>query len=603
MSRLKPIIFISLILTFFFQFLRMDLWDYDFWWHITTGRYIITEGHLPEKDPFSFTSSMEENKNLYPERENFILKQYWLSQVIFYLLYDYAGVKGIILLRSSLYIMTLLFVLWRLQRWSVSLPVSFISAFSLFMLFTSKLTGERPVLFTILFTAVIFFILEDFRDKKDNRIFLLPPLMLLWSNLHGGFIIGVVIIMIFMFCEGLKIILKRSAYTRREIILFYTATIVALGLSFINPTGWDAFTIALSSKYKPFIEGIQEYDSLFMVYKERLSSVNSWYVALAILFPMVLIIRNRRLDFTHIMLLTTFLIMSVSAVRFQCYYGIIAAMVIGREIDIWLKDIFSKRFSEQIYRRLLNWLTLATVFSLILFMVSFTSFKSPSFNVASAYSVPERAVDFVEKNRLQGNMLNDYGYGGYLSWRLYPREKTFIDSRAMNLTVMTEYGWIVRAVDSIYRTEPSPTKGPLWERLLTHYNINFIFLNPYDVHGTVLPVIFKLSDSDKWVPVYCDPIIIIFVKNTEQNRYVIERFRLSKEVIYNTLIYQSARLALTKKVNPRPLMSLGETFYEMGRLEEAIKAYQYALKRMPESPVIKRKLAQIESEMEERKRK
>jgi len=596
MSRLKSIIFLSLILTFFLQFLRMNLWDHDFWWHIATGRYIVTERHLPEKDPFSFTSAMEENNNLFPKRENFILKQYWLSQILFYLLYDYAGPKGIILLRSTLYIMTILFVLWRLQRWSVSLPVSFISVFSLFMLLTSRLTGERPVLFTILFTAVLFFILEDFRDKKDRRILLLPPLMLFWSNLHGGFIIGVGIIMIFMFCEGLKIVLKRNVYTRREIILFYTATIAALGFSFINPTGWDAFVIALSSKYKPFIEGIQEYDSLFTVYKERLSSINSWHMALVVLFPLVLIIRNRKFDFTHIMLLAVLLIMSVSAVRFVDYFGIIAVMVIGREMDMWIKDLFRSRFSEQKYARLLNWLTVATFFSLMFFIAGST-FKNPGFTLARDYSVPEKAVDFIEKNGLKGNMFNDFAYGGYLTWRLYPGEKTFIDTRALNFTVMTEFGWIARAVDSIYRAEPSPTKGPLWERLLNHYNINFVFLNPHDVHGTLLRIIFKLSDSDKWVPVYCDPISIIFVRNTEQNRHVIEKFRLSKEVIYNTLIYQSAKLALLKTVNPRPLMSLGETFYEMGRLNDAIKAYQYALKRMPGSPVIKKRLAQIESDM------
>lgn len=545
---------------------------------------------------------MEENNNLFPERENFILKQYWLGQVIFYLLYDYAGPKGIILLRSFLYIMTIVFVLWRLQRWSVSLPVSFISIYSLYMLMISRLTGERPVLFTILFTAVLFFILEDFKDKKDKRIFLLPPIMLFWSNLHGGFIIGIVIIMIFMLGEGLKIIFRRTVYTRREIMLFYTAAVAALGFSFINPTGWDAFAIALSSKYKPFIEGIQEYDSPFVVYRGRLSSINYWNVALAVLFPIILIIRNRRFDFTHIILLSVLLIMTVSAMRFEDYYGIIAVMVIGREVDAWLKDLFRTRFSEQRYAKLLNWLTIASLFSLIFFIAGST-FKSPSFALARDYSVPEKAVDFIEKNRLKGNMFNDFGYGGYFTWRLYPREKTFIDTRALNLTVMTEYSWIVRAVDSIYRIEPSPTKGPLWERLLDHYNINLVFLNLHEVHGTVLPIIFKLSDSDKWVPVYCNPISIIFVRNIEQNRYVIERFRLSKEVIYNYLIYQSAKLALLKKVNPRPLMSLGETFYKMGRLNEAIKAYQYALKRMPESPVIKGRLAQIESEMKMKEKK
>jgi hypothetical protein len=77
--------------------------------------------------------------------------------------------------------------------------------------------GERPVLVTIFFTALTFFILEDFKVKKDKRIFLLLPLMVLWANLHGAFIIGILIITVFMFAEGLKIFLKKAAYFHQSI--------------------------------------------------------------------------------------------------------------------------------------------------------------------------------------------------------------------------------------------------------------------------------------------------------------------------------------------------------------------------------------------------
>src|SRR4030066_1541 len=98
----KIIIFLSFFIlfsTFLYLYLSVDLWDYDFWWHIATGRYIVTEGHLPGKDPFSFTSTMEENRNLFPERENFLLKQYWLAQGLFYIVFDYIGPTGIIFFR------------------------------------------------------------------------------------------------------------------------------------------------------------------------------------------------------------------------------------------------------------------------------------------------------------------------------------------------------------------------------------------------------------------------------------------------------------------------------------------------------------------------
>ena len=56
----------------FLTFLKVDLWDYDFWWHIATGRYIVETGSLPDKDPFSYTSTLEENKISSPKGRFYI---------------------------------------------------------------------------------------------------------------------------------------------------------------------------------------------------------------------------------------------------------------------------------------------------------------------------------------------------------------------------------------------------------------------------------------------------------------------------------------------------------------------------------------------------
>src|SRR4030043_2207489 len=130
------LIFLILFSAFFLQFLRMDLWDYDFWWHIATGRYILTEGHLPGKDPFSFTSTMEENRNLFPERENFLLKQYWLAQVLFYIVFDYIRPTGIIFLRALILLFSVPIVCWQLHRSGGRFYISFDFVFVLFMMRT-----------------------------------------------------------------------------------------------------------------------------------------------------------------------------------------------------------------------------------------------------------------------------------------------------------------------------------------------------------------------------------------------------------------------------------------------------------------------------------
>lgn len=588
--------FILLFGTFFIRYLSINLWDNDFWWHIATGKYIVTDRHLPEKDIFSYTSGLEENKNPFPVLENFSLKQYWLSQIIFYLIYDYAGPKGIVLLRSCLLVATLLVVFWRLRRWSVSFPISFVFVFGLFMvLFRS--TGERPVLFTILFTAVVFFVLEDFKDKRDKRIFLLVPLMLLWANLHGGFVIGIVIILAFMLAEGIRLIFKKSSYTGYETIFFYAATTLAVGFSFINPTGWDAVVIALSSKYKLIFEGIQEYQPPFLLYRNKIYPVDYAYLSLIVISAAVLVLRNKRIDFAHIILLLGTFIMSLSASRFIVYFAVIASMVTGKEADMLARGLLEKRFSERAHQRVFAGLAAAILFSSILFTAGLFRSKNFSFNTAYGSSVPKAAVDFIENNKLSGNMFNSYAYGGFIAWRLYPRQKTFINSRLVNPVVKTEFNLIVRATEYAEKAGPSASNIPLWEKMVNHYKINFIFVSLAGIYGEVPPLIIKLAESDKWIPVYCDSISIIFVRNTKENTEIIEEFELKKEDVYNAIVTNSVRFALYSQYNPRPLISLGDIFYKMGRLSDSLRAYQYALKRMPENTAILEKINKVESEM------
>ena len=451
LNAIKIFSIIILFAAFILSYLSFSLWDYDFWWHIATGRHIVETGSLPDNDPFSYTSILEENKNPFPEWENFILKQYWLSQIIFYLIYDNTGPAGIIILRALLLTMTLIMVLWRLQRWHVSFPVSFIFIFILFLA-TLKTVGERPVLITILFTAVVLFLLEDFKDSRTRRIFLLAPLMLLWSNMHGGFVIGAGIIIVYMLGEGINIFLKRSAHTKKEMFLFYGAAALAIVASFVNPTGWDALFIAINIpfKYQAIHQGVQEYISPYDFYRYKMYPLLFEYIFLALLFPIVLVLRNKKMDLTHIMLLSVFAIASISASRFIIYYVIAGTMILGREADILITSLLRKKLSAVNYKKIIIGLTIASLFSAgFYFAGNIVRYKYPSFKIASSYSIPVEAVNFIDKNKLSGNMLNDYAYGGYIAWRLYPYYKTFIDTRALNISVRLEYEWISNAVEKI----------------------------------------------------------------------------------------------------------------------------------------------------------
>ncbi len=596
---------IFLFSAFALNYLSTPLWDSDFWWHIANGRYTITSGTLPEKDPFCFTSILEENKNPLPEWENFILKQYWLSQIIFYLIYDYSGVAGIIILRSFLLIILLVLVFWQLQKWSVSFPIAFLFTFIVFIA-TLKNTGERPVLFTILFTALTFFLIEDFREKKKKRILLLIPLMLLWCNLHGGFIIGIAVIAAYMFGEGIKFFLKKVDYSRQEVLLFFGVSILAIGASLINPTGWDAFFISINIpfKYKVIHENIQEYFSPFNFFKSKIYPLPYEYAFLVFLLPVILLLRIKKIDLSHLIVLLIFLIPSISARRFMIYYVIIGAMILGKEFDTLIKSLLKKRLSAVSYQKIIALLTLVALLSSVVFFAgNIYSYEGFKFDVANNYSVPVGAVDFIEKNNLSGNMFNDYGYGGYISWRLYPHKKTFIDTRTLNIPVRMEYGWIVNALEiiDINKNASEKKNDPLWKMLFNHYDINYVVLSVVNPISQIYPLIFELIESDEWIPVYSDQMSVIFVKNNLRNKDIIKKSRIPTEEVYNTIIYQGASRALSNKTNPRSLISLGDVFHRMQRLEDALKAYRYALRRMPDDKSIQEKITQLESEIKIRK--
>lgn len=560
-------------------FLRINLWDYDFWWHLASGRYILTEYNLPSQDIFSFTSLVGENKNLFPEREHFILRQYWLAQSIFYILFSNFGAQGIIILRSALLVLTLFLVYRHLQKSGVSIFVALVFLFLLFSI-SLRSTGERPVLFSILFTAVAISVLEDFRVQRDKKIFFLVPVMLLWSNMHGGFIIGIIILGISLLSEGLKKAFKRSAYTEREWIIFCTSTGIAMAASVLNPNGWDAFFMVTNTKFSIFAKGIQELQSPLYLYLNKLKPVEYNYLVLVALFPFVALLRNKKLDLTHILLLAGFLFMSLKASRYIIFYAIVCIMLLAKELDWVIRTMGEKRMSKKTYAFIQYGLTGLVACAVLIFATHELASGKVEFQKATGVTVPESAVDFIEKNRIEGHIFNEYAYGGYLTWRLYPWKQNFIDSRQLNATVSTEYGWILNSRKTVNKTEPEPMGVPLWERLLDHYHINIIMLSPLSLEGFVPPLLFSLMENEKWVPVYIDRISCVFVRKTGETEQLIGRSRLADELIYNMIIIRATKMAMQRE-NPEYLVSLGDVFTRTGRFRDAVAAYELAMERLP----------------------
>ena len=126
--------------------------------------------------------------------EKFFLSNYWLAQVLFYLIFLKAGPLGIVILRAAL-LTGIIIILWRsMKNTPLAIKVLLLYLTATFLLAYS---GERPQLFSFLFSLIIITLTEDYRNNGSIKSLLfLPLLMLIWAQMHGGFIFGDMLIIL-----------------------------------------------------------------------------------------------------------------------------------------------------------------------------------------------------------------------------------------------------------------------------------------------------------------------------------------------------------------------------------------------------------------------
>src|SRR5262249_14993251 len=195
--------------------------DIDFWWHLRTGQLIAETGAVPRVDPFSFTAA----------RRPWVAHE-WLWELGVFHLYRLGGFRAALLLSAA--IVTLAYVvLYRLLRY---LGANEIAAAAL-VLWAAFLgvpnLGARPREFTFLFFAIFLGRLYRHRGGEPGQLWLLPLLMPLWANLHGGFVFGLGLLGLFALSETVAWLAGRGPAPRQ----LWVVTLVAIVATGLHPLG------------------------------------------------------------------------------------------------------------------------------------------------------------------------------------------------------------------------------------------------------------------------------------------------------------------------------------------------------------------------------
>ncbi|MBI5052484.1 MAG: hypothetical protein HZB52_04370, partial [Chloroflexi bacterium] len=153
--------------------------DTDSFWHLRAGAWMLDNARLLTIDLFSYTRFNQAWIN-----------HSWLSQTLMAIIYRVGGYGGLNLFTASVIVLAFVFV------YRAGEGGGYLRAFIIILAATTSgvYWSARPQILSLLLTAIFVYILYDYLWRDANRLWLLPLLMLLWVNLHGGFAIGFILL-------------------------------------------------------------------------------------------------------------------------------------------------------------------------------------------------------------------------------------------------------------------------------------------------------------------------------------------------------------------------------------------------------------------------
>ena len=204
-----------------------------------------------------------------------------------------------------------------------------------------------------------------------------------------------------------------------------------------------------------------------------------------------------------------------------------------------------------------------------------------TFGAGLSWWFPQRAVEFIERERLPGEIYNSYGAGGYLAWALGPQRRDYIDGRD------TLFG--MKRIQLENRLRETSPDSAIWRQEAEQYHINTIILSIARYNGLALVNLKDFCDSREWRPVYLDEVSAVFVRRTPETEDLILRSRLDCATAHLPPVHRR-RMAPRPSINGRTLAAI---LLVLDRDDEALAATDKALAIFPGSAFMHLVRAQV----------
>jgi hypothetical protein len=420
--------------------------DGDLWAKLALGAAVWNDGHLPAHDLFAFTPTLP----VYVDHE-------WGSGLVFFTLLKWFGGSSLLLLKMLLALLTTGIGLIVARRFESDWPT--LLAFAIpcgFCVLPGFVPVVRSHAFTFACFSAMLLLLEWLRAGQRWPAFALVGLMMLWVNLHGGFVAGLGAIAIYC---GASVIERKGGK------FMFPALLGCIAATMVNPYGpkyWAYVWPAILHKRGDIVEWqpmpLWGHDA-FLGFRILLI-----LVILCVIFGW----RGAKKSLPGLCMLLITAVLALRSRRHAPFFGA-AALAFAAPFASSAVHALFVRFQKQTIAIVAWPRIVCAIFVALALYVSVKFLPGASLHVIAPISqFPVREADILSEAGASGNLAVPFEWGSYASWRLYPRIRVSMDGR-----------YEAAYPESSYEMNRDffAKRGPEWDRLLKRHTVDFVALN------------------------------------------------------------------------------------------------------------------------------
>src|SRR3989338_231191 len=500
--------------------------------HLITGDIILETHSVPKTNLFSYT---------YPDFP--FINHHWLSEVFYSISFQTIGFNGLLISNATLILMSFGLIIFSIYKKVGALTLLFCSLLYLPILF--ERTDVRPESFSFMFLSLFIFILYKFREKFTKWILILPFIELLWTNMHIYFPIGIAVLFLFLIdaiAPAIQNLFRDfdsnqipKPLQKNNILMLLFILTASILLTLINPRGLKGALYPFEV-FQNYGYSIAENQNIFFLWNYSHNPAILFFGISAILLLFFLLVFRRKTCPADWFIFIFFSILAITAIRNFPLFVFATFIPFARSFSN-IKISFSKNIKA---------IFLILLLGLAVFEAQqIYAEKGFGFGVETG---AKDGVDFFIKQKLTGPIFNNFDIGSYLIYRLYPKEKVFVDGRPE--------AYPASFFQEVYI--PMQTDENKFEIADKQYSFQTIFFSHTDQTPWAETFLKQITQNNEWRMVYLDDFTVIYTRD-----------KSIKPVI------------ITDYSNLKSLIQLAHFFQGKGFEDEEIKIYQKILNLNP----------------------